>query len=493
MRFLIGQIAHETNTFSNVATTKELFEWWEWDRGQGIIDRHQGVEDYLGGMIARARELEIELAPAFSAFATPSGTITHDTYLQLKNTLLTEIQQAGSVDAVCLALHGAGVAEAVDDIEGDLLAVVRRAVGANTPIVVTLDLHGNLTQEMVDHADILLGVNFYPHTDSADRGREAVDVALRIARGQLQPIMHLAKLPLMIPTSTTNLSPAKDINELCWAWEARDGIVDCTFFHGFPMTDVPCAGVSILAAAHRDEALAQEAAQSVATAVWAQRRAFFPDLPTPEAGIQIALASLSRPVVINETSDNPGGGTPGDGTHLLRAMLEAELTDACFGFIYDPDVAALAHETGAGAYIDVELGGKTDHLHGAPLAVHAYVKCLTDGRFLQSSPMWRGSKVNLGKSVRLQIDGLDVIVCSVRSQVFDEQVFLLHGIDVTLRKIVALKSSQHFRAAYEQVSDHIVTVDSPGLSTMRIQSFGHRRIARPIYPLDEGGFDGCTT
>ncbi len=187
-----------------------------------------------------------------------------------------------------------------------------------------------------------------------------------------------------------------------------------------------------------------------------------------------------QPIVINETSDNPGGGTPGDGTHLLRALLEEDLAQTCFGFIFDPEVAQTAHKAGVGAVINVKLGGKTDSLHGEPLEVLAYVKSLTDGQFIQSSPMWQGARVNLGKSARLRIGHVEVLVCSVKSQVLDEQNFLLHGIDVKKYKIVALKSSQHFRAAFESSSKKIITVDSPGLSTMNLFNFPYMQLARPI-------------
>jgi microcystin degradation protein MlrC len=484
MKIVIGQVAHETNTFSNVKTTKELFELWEWDRGEAILENHRGVQDYLGGMIDRGKELGIEILPSFSAFANPSGTVCRDTYDELIAELIAGIKQAGEFDAICLALHGAGVVEGIDDLEGDLLQAVRNAFGYEVPIVVTLDLHANLTEQMVQEADALLGVNFYPHTDSYERGKEAVDLAEKIVAGEVKPVMHLTKLPLIISTSTTNLSPAKDINEMCWQWEKEDKVVDCTFFHGFPHTDTPDVAVSVLTITNGERELARVASEDVAIKVWERRAEFLPNILTSKQGIEAALASEHAPVVINETSDNPGGGTPGDGTHLLRAMLELQLSNACFGIIYDPEVVNVAYESGVGSEIDVLLGGKTDSLHGEPIAIRAYVKSLTDGRFVQTSPMWYGKQVDLGKSVRLQVGGVDIIVCSVRSQVFDEQVFLLHGIDIQKYKIVALKSSQHFRAAYESLSQHIITVDSPGLSSVNLLEFGYQRIARPICPLD---------
>jgi microcystin degradation protein MlrC len=484
MKIAIAQIAHETNTFSNVPTTVELFKNWEWDYKEKIIETHLEVDDYLGGMIDKCNQLGIEIAPTFSAYTGPSGMITKETYETLEKELITGIQNAGEIDGICLALHGAGVAEGIDDLEGYLLKALRKSIGYRIPIVVTLDLHANVTELMVQEANALLGVNFYPHTDSHVIGREAIELLGQIIQGELDPVMHLEKLPLIIPTSTTYESPAKDINELCWEWEKEQEILDCTFFHGFPYTDIPDVGVSVITITNGDPLLAQKVGSEVANTIWEKRMEFRPDLPTPEDGIQQALSKQGQPIVINETSDNPGGGTPGDGTFLLKAMVEANAPKTCFGFIYDPEVAELAHQAGVGSYIEVELGGKTDLLHGQPLSLRVYVKSLSNGQFFQSSPMWRGIKVNLGKSARLQTGNVNIIVCSVRAQTFDEQVFLLHGMDVKEYKIVALKSSQHFRAAFQSIAKEIITVDSPGLSTCDLSSFDYKRINRPIFPLD---------
>ncbi|GED69025.1 microcystinase C [Brevibacillus reuszeri] len=484
MRVMIGGLAHETNTFSNVPSTLELFQSWEWSHKEEILVNHRKVRDYLGGMVDRAEELGIELLPTFWTFGYPSGTITKEAYAVMKKELLDAIQEAGQADAICLSLHGAGVAEEVDDLEGDLLAAIRAQVGYEIPLIATLDLHANMTQRMVSEADALLSVHLYPHVDCYERGIEAIDLARKMVEENCRPTMHLTRLPLVIPTSATHHNPVKDINDACWAWEKEAGVIDCALIHGFPYTDIPELGISILAITDNDRDLAKKVSEDIARLVWEKRDEFELIKPTPAEGIALALESEGMPIVINETSDNPGGGTPGDGTYLLQAMLDAKLTNACFGFIYDPEVVQQAYQAGVGATIAIQLGGKTDHLHGEPISVNAYVKCLTDGKFIATTPMGQGGRVNYGKSVRLQIDGIDVVVCSVKSQVLDEQIFQLHGIDVTKYKIVALKSSTHFRAAYEPISAKVITVDSPGLTTLNFRFFKYERVERPIYPLD---------
>jgi len=244
--------------------------------------------------------------------------------------------------------------------------------------------------------------------------------------------------------------------------------------------------MSVVAITDGDADLAQTAARDVARAVWEAREEYRPQVLSPAEAIAAALAIDGGPVVINDTSDNPGGGSPGDSTHLLRAMLDAGLTDACYAFIFDPQTAALAHEVGVGQTVRVRLGGKTDDVHGAPIEAEAYIKALTDGKFRYTTPMGRGMAVDLGPMARLAIGGIDVLVSSERNQVLDDEVFLLHGIDVRCRKIVALKSSAHFRAGYNHLAKAIITADAPGATTLRFErSFIYSRVRRPIWPLDE--------
>ncbi|WP_456277543.1 M81 family metallopeptidase [Bacillus sp. AK128] len=483
MKVLIGQIAHETNTFSNVKTDEEAFRLWGWDLKEAVIENNRKVRNYLGGMIDRAEELGIEVVPTFATFAYPAGVITAETYAALKNELIQAIGAETEYDAICLSLHGAGVTETTEDLEGDLLKEIRTMVGNNIPVVVTLDLHANVTQTMVDEADLILGNNLYPHTDSYEIGMEAIDAITSIVQKQLKPTMYLATLPMIIPTSTTNLSPAKDVNERCSEWEQNERVVDCTFYHGFPYTNISKIGVTVLVTTNNNSELAKEAANDVASYIWGRKEDFYKKQPLPKEGIALALQHEGYPVVLNETSDNPGGGTPGDGTYLLRALLEEKVEKAAFGFIYDPEVVDKAFQAGVGASIEVELGGKTDALHGEPIAFKAYIKCLTDGRFVQSSPMGRGARINLGRSVRLQSGGVDIIVCSVKAQTLDEQIFTLHGIDVKEYKIIGLKSSQHFRAGFEPISSKIITVDSPGLTTLDFTTFDYTNLKTDVYPL----------
>jgi microcystin degradation protein MlrC len=436
-------------------------------------------------MIDAAEALSASVAPTFYARATPSGVIEAQAYHSMLGELLAGIRSAMPVDAVALALHGAGVVDGMDDLEGHLCQAVRSLVGPEVKIVATLDLHGNVTQAMADATDMCFGVHFYPHTDGFERGREALNAIPRLLSGEWNPVIHVEYVPMLVPAAATSLHPAKSVNELCWLCEQRSGILDCTFFHGFPYTDTPQAGAAVMTTANRDQGVAQEVSREVAAWIIEHREHFRRETLTPQQAIAKALAVAGRPVVINDTADNPGGGAPGDATHLLRAMIDSQLEEACFAFIADPGVVAQAHAAGVGATIKASLGGKYDEFHGAPLDLEAYVKCLTDGRFVLTTPQGRGSRVDLGKMARLVVGGLDVLVSSVRSQVLDPEVFLLHGIDVTRYRVVALKSSAHFRGGFGHIAKEIITADSPGLTTLDVSCFPRKRTPRPIWPLDD--------
>ncbi|EZH65444.1 MlrC domain protein [Bacillaceae bacterium JMAK1] len=484
MNIAVGGIQHETNTFSNVSSDENFFKLYEWLYGEEIFEHYAGVRDYIGGMIDQANDEGYTVIPTFSARANPSGVIPFETFQTMKRELIERILEIKELDAVCLALHGAGVVEGIDDLEGELLEELRSRIDENVPIVVTLDLHTNLTDRMVEHASALLGVKEYPHVDSYERGLDAVKVIKEIVVNKITPVMHMTKLPMMIPTTHTLSGPAFEMKLKTLEEEKHGDVLDCTFYHSFPHTDVAHIGCAILTTTNNQLELAETTSKRLAQDLWDAKSDFIVELPTSTEGVDMALNVEGKPVVINETSDNPGAGTPGDGTNLLKELLHRNLNDSVFACIYDPDVAALAHEKGIGATLDVELGGKTDYLHGEPLRVTAKVVALADGVFLHTNPMMAGKKSNYGKTTRLVIGQVEVIVISVRTQTFDPEIISLTGINPLDYKIIALKSSQHFRAGFQDLAKKIITVDSPGLSSYSLDHFEYVNVIRPIYPLD---------
>lgn len=486
MRIALGGMSHETNTYADSVSGLTGLERFMVRRSDQIL-KAQGTDTFLGGFLDGCEEIGAVPVPTLWALASPSGTIATDAYVALRTELLDRLGAAMPVDAVALELHGAGVVEGIDDLEGDLGDAVRRLVGPDVPIVAALDLHGNITDAMAVSFDALFGNQLYPHTDGRERGHEAVAAVPRLLAGTWRTETHVEHLPMLLPASTTEPGgPAAEMNEICRAVEQRPGVIDCTVFHGFPYVDVPHVGVHVVVTTNGDRPLAAACAEEVAEWIWGHRERFRKESHSPDSAMASArklLGEGARPVVINETSDNPGGGAPGDGTHLLRAMLDADLADAAFGFVADPTVADIAHQAGVGARLEVSLGGKHGDLHGPPIELSCTVRTLTDGRF-ELQHMMKGVAIDVGPSARLSSGGVDVIVSSRPFQTLDAEIFLLHGIDVARCSVVGLKSSQHFRAGFGRLAGAILTVDGPGLTTNQVEVFDHPRAGRPMWPIE---------
>ncbi|MGG7598229.1 M81 family metallopeptidase [Pseudomonas sp. WC1] len=489
IRLAVAGIIHETNTYTTSVTGATELKSFEQYQGQEIVEAFAGANHQVGGFIEGASKLGACLEPCYLGQATPSGTISTNAYAAMKQAIVSEIQRVLPIDGVLLALHGAGVAEGVEDIEGDIAQAVRDLVGQNVPIAAVYDLHGNVTIQMQETCDISLPCRLYPHTDFRDRGVEAVELILRMLDDELKPVSVIRRLPMLpyIVATQEGYIPFQ-VNELCRRLMEQSGVVDCSGFHGFPYADIAAPCPTVICTTNGDEQLAQRCVDKVAEWIWANRETFRPEYPSPEKGVAMALEHAGKPIVINEYADNPGGGTPGDGTHLLRALLDANPPpgECCFAAINDAAVVRQAQHAGVGATIRVSLGGKQGELQGSPIEVDAYVKSITDGRFAnRPGAMFAGVKFDLGAMCRLIIQGIDVIVASRAEQIYDTEPFALHGLDVSGHKIIAIKGANHFRAYFNGMAEQIITVDSVGLSTANITSFPRSRLLGPFWPLQE--------
>jgi len=486
VRIAIGEFAHETNTFCPGVTGIEDFKLRNWSVGSEIFRRYRGVRNDLGGMIDAAERIGgIELVPLLATVTQPSATVARSAYDEIRDTMFAQIKAAGQLDAICLAMHGAGTVEGMEDLEGTFLGELRELVGNEIPVVLSLDLHGNTTEAMLRHSNALFYCHEYPHIDTFDAGVQNLETAVKIINGEVRPLKYLIKLPVAVPPATTFEGPGKVINDRCYEWMKEPGVLDCSFTHGFPHTDVSVICTSVLVITDNDEALAKRVAEDVAELILATLDDFLSPLPGAEEALKQALATTAQPVIVAEVSDNPGGGAPGSGTHLLRAMLAANEPKTCFGFVWDPETAKQAHAAGVGAKIKVKIGGFTDALHGAPIETEAYVKVLSDGQFILKNPMGAGRLVNLGLMVRFVIGNVDVLVGSRREQTLDDGTFELHGIDVRKMRVVGIKSQQHFRGGFKHIAGTIIRTDTPGLTTSNLWDLPFKKIQRPIWPLDQ--------
>ncbi|MGH7349801.1 MAG: M81 family metallopeptidase [Candidatus Rokuibacteriota bacterium] len=486
MRFFLAMLSHETNTFSNVPTNRAQFEARDLRYGGEIVERFRGTGTCLGGMIAAAERLGATLVPSVAAAASPAGHVTRDIYEHVKQRMLADLKAAGRLDGVLLDLHGAMVPEGVDDGEGDVIAAVRRAVGPDVPIAVTLDFHGNLGKDMIGEADLLHGYKTYPHVDMAARGAEAAERLAQVIDRRIKPTAAWRKPPLMPPLGRqgTARGPMRRLYDLADEMEKDPKVISVSLFAGFPYADIPDAGLGIYVITDDDPALAERLAGRLARVAWEHRHEFIHTaLPVKDA-VANALAADGRPIVLADMADNTGGGAAGDGTEILRELLRVGARSATVACIWDAAAVQQCIRAGVGARLTLAVGGKVDDRHGAPLEVTGTVRTLSDGHFIHRGPMMNGLPGRLGPTAVLDVSDVKVILITYRWQTLDPEMIRFVGIDPLKEKILVVKSSIHYRAAFEPIAREIIEVDAPGLSSSTLARFPYRRVRRPIFPLD---------
>ncbi len=485
MRFFVAMLAHETNTFSSIPTDRHQFEAHDLRYGGELLEAYRDTGTCLGGMIAAARAHDIGLAPSLAATASPAGRVTKEFYAEARERLLADLRAAGSLDGVLLDLHGAMVVDGLDDGEGDLLGAMRATVGA-LPIAVTLDFHANVTRAMVEAATLLHGYKTYPHVDMDARGREATERLRDVVAGRLRPTVAFRQPPLLPPIAgqLTARGPMRRLYDLADAMERRPGVISISIFAGFPLADIHDAGLSVYVATDHDQPLADTLADELVDTAWSHRREFLHSAVPVSEAVARALAADGRPIVLADIADNTGGGAGGDTTEILRELLRAGATETTVASIWDPEAAAACVAAGAGATVTVSVGGKVDPSHGAPLTLTGRVLRVSDGRFVYKGPMMRGMTGNLGPTAVLEAGGVKIILITHRRQALDPEMIRFVGIEPERERILVVKSTIHYRAAFEPIAREIIEVDAPGLSSSNLSRFAFTNVRRPIFPLD---------
>lgn len=492
MRIASGGVQHETNTFSKNPTTLADFvrdsncgETLE--GGDTIFKRFRDTGSIHGGYISGAESAGFELVPLLCARAQPAGLVEKETFETMLGWFLERLEQARPFDGVLLDLHGAMVAEHHNDAEAAFVAAVRDVVGPEMPIVVTLDLHANISARLAELAGVIIGFDTYPHVDMQERGHEAAELIARIVMGEVTPVQEFRQLPLITlpPKQCTLRDPMQSLIQRVHQLEAEAGVLTATVAMGFPFADIPDTGVSIMVTTDGDAELARAKADELAGWLWELRDELQPELTTIEDAIAYANEHPDDGLVIfADGSDNPGGGAPCDGTIALHAMIDAGFEGGAVGVIFDPETAAQAHRAGVGATIPVRLGGKTDNIHGAPVERDAYIRVLSDGNYVYRGPMMQGVRDKLGPTATLVVGGVEVVVSTQRRQCFDAEMLRIAGVDPASRRLLVLKSAVHFRADIGPLASRIFDADTPGIHRPDLAAFDFQKLRRPIYPLD---------
>ena len=471
MRIFAACIFTETNTFSPIPTGLNDFNVVRPQDAQ-----RPDAEHLLSMLQQLGKDRGDQIIYGISACAQPSGITVRAVFERLRDELLRDLNAAGPVDVVFLLLHGAMVAESYDDCEGDIIARVRDLVGPDVVVVVELDLHCHLSEQMIAPADIVLTYKEYPHVDVNDRAIELYELAIQCRVGKVRPTMALfdCKMVGIYSTYTPLMRGFVDkmIDE-----EKRDDVLSVSFGHGFPWGDVPDAGGKMLVVTNNNPQLAVDLAQDLGMQVFALRHEIgFDSLPLEEALTQ-AVASDKTPVVVADQSDNAGGGAPSDSTFALRWLLDHKVEDVGIAFFYDPGVVRIAKAAGVGAKLTLRLGGKLGPTSGDPLDLSVRVLGIKDELYhLLPQVHGQGMPFPLGDTVAVRCRGIDIIVSSERSQCFAPSIFEEFGIDPAKKRILIPKSMNHFLAAFEPIAGKVIYMAAPGAVVPTVQKIDYQHM-----------------
>lgn len=483
MKCYMAFLAHETNSFSPIPTDRSSFEEIGIYRPslgapQDHVPLLKGVADFYD----EAKRRNDEAVVGLCALAQPSLPCLQRDYEALRDELLDGLRAALPVDAVLLMMHGSMMAQGYDDCEGDMLRRVREIVGKDVPVGVLLDLHCNITPQMVANATVVKACKEYPHTDFGDRARELYAIIAATAEKKIAPVMRFVRVPMLGLFQTTR-EPMRSFVDGLLSKEKEPGVLSITLAHGFPWSDFPGAGAGVLAITDADEAKARELAESVGRQFFALRETAQVPLHGVDAAIDEALTYESGTVVIADMSDNPGGGAPSDSTFLLRALLERKVRNAAIGLLWDPVAVRVAFSAGEGARIPMRIGGKLGPVSGEPLDVEATVLHLrTDAA---QPHIADGYPAELGRTAVVEVQGIAIVLNEIRQQPFHPGAFIAAGVDPWQKRLVVVKSSFHFYAGFADRATAIIYCDAPGALNSDVRQRPYRRLQRPIWPLDD--------
>ena len=434
-------------------------------QGKAMLKQGRDINLGISGAIAFGESAGWDMAPVLWAGAIPSAHVCEDAYESICSGIIEGIRDAGAIDGVFLDLHGAMVAEHEDDGEGRLLARVRDLVGPNKPIVAALDLHGNITQQMVDAADVLVGFRTYPHIDMSDTGhRAAAQLDALMARGA--PFAKaFRRLPFLVPIAwqSTRAEPGQGLYALVAETEGGP-VASTSFFFGFPAADFPGCGPTVVCYGDTQQD-ADAAADRIEQAVLDAEPALAGQTYDPDEGVKEAMRlaeGATRPVIIADTQDNPGAGGDSNTTGMLKALVRQNAQRAALGNMVDPKAAAAAHAAGEGAEITIGMGGFSGVLGDTPFEATFTVETLSDGKLIATGPFYGGAPLDMGPSACLRIGDVRVVVTSRKAQMADREMYRFVGIEPESQAILVNKSSVHFRADFDGIAETILTCTAPG-------------------------------
>ena len=479
MRLFYAALALEANTFLALPTSYRAFVeklYYPPGRYPAKQSHQTGAMDAIRTRAARG---EIELVEGSCYAAQPGGAAARAAYERMRDEILAQLKAALPVDGVVLNLHGAMVAHGYDDCEGDILQRVRALVEAHCVIGVELDPHCHLTRKRCTLADVIVLFKEYPHTDFAERGEEVVDLVLRTIRRQIKPVKSVFDCR-MIGSFPTSIQPMRGLVDRIMAMEGKERVLSVSIGHCFPYGDVPECGVRILVITDDDKRHGDKLAEAVGRELIAFREQAAPPAYTVDGAIDFALAQGHGPVVIADTTDNAGGGAPSDNTTFLHRLIARRVEGAAVAPIWDPIAVRLAFDAGEGARLAFRFGGKTSLASGQPVDAEVEIlRCVPNAH-----QTFAGATVPLGDVASIRMGGVEAVLISTRAQAMGTDLFANFGIDPKARKILVVKSNQHFYASFSKIAAQVIYAEGDGALPRNYGKLPFAKIQRPIWPLD---------
>lgn len=489
MRVAVGQISCESTTFASftcdlkvVRSTGYVYEGDALYALRGTDNEVAGALDTLSAMA------EVEVVPLLASRWNSSSIVTAEAHGYLRDGLLARLGDGSEIDAVFLSCHGSMVAEDSDDPEGDLAAEVRRIVGPAVPVAMTLDLHGNVTAKMVEHLDLIVGYEHYPHDDAYTTGVRAARLLLQTARGEVRPTLCRVGLPMIhtgFHASTSGDGPYARLMRDARAIEQQAGVLSISLFHVGSYIDVPEMGCSALVITDADPGRARREALALARAYWARRREFIVDVVSVAEAIERGRHIEGGPVLLLDTADTTGGGAAGDSIDVAAELIANGVGEAAFAMVVDPDAARACHHAGVGAEVTLEIGHRVDRRWGRPVTITGRVTVLTDGRFRYRGGIFGGTIGSMGPSAVLDVGSVRLLIQTNSSYDWRDEQYRSVGFEPAAAKWIVVKNMMNFHRAYGDVMKGFFVLDAPGPTPPDMRALPFGRAIRPWFPLDE--------
>ena len=490
-RIAIGGIQHESNSFSTAKTTVADFERNSLTRDDDVVSTWAQSQHEVGGFIEGAERFGFDLYPTLFTVSTPSGPVTAEAFEELTGELIKRLGMAPLLDGMLLALHGAMVSENYPHADAEIVRRVREAVGPDFPLVVTNDFHANVAEQLVEHSSALVIYKTNPHVDQRERGGKAAEIVARAARDEVRPVQAIEKPALFynIHFQNTSEEPLRPIVEESRHLEQNPRILAASVSGGYQYADVPAMGPSVVIVADGDADLAQAQAIRLSDMLWAARDQLVLDVPDAEAAVRQAIEGNDFPVVLVEMGDNIGGGSAGDSTFILSELLKQK-AEGWAVVVSDPKGAHAAADAGVDSPFDAPVGGKSDDLHGEPVRVRGKVRCLHNGRFLETEARHGGARYyDQGLTAVVEAEGSTpdlqnlLVLTSRRQPPFSLHQLTSCGVYPERQRILVVKAAIAYRAAYGPIAKQIIEVDTGGLTAVNPARFDYKNVGRPMHGL----------